>query len=111
MPSGVLFLAAAAAAGSVGLAANSTPYSDGAPPNRYKRDQTVTLEFRSQAGIDQGCQSLFGKPPAGMKTNACFTGQKVIMPNPCDYPETETYAHMLCHELGHANGWPSTHGD
>jgi antirestriction protein ArdC len=33
------------------------------------------------------------------------------MPNPCAFPDSDAYAHLLCHELGHANGWPPTHGD
>jgi hypothetical protein len=106
-----LNLFAAAASLGAALAANSTPYSDGAPPARFQKDVTVTIEMREQAGIDAGCRALFGAPPSGMKTNACYTGAKVIMPNPCTYPETDTYAHMLCHEIGHANGWAPTHGD
>ncbi|MGZ8363994.1 MAG: hypothetical protein ACXW3D_08730 [Caulobacteraceae bacterium] len=92
--------------------ANSTPFSDGLPPSRYRSqaDITTLLEVTNQPGIDKACSALFTPPPPGMKTNACFTGQKIIMPNPCDFPN-ETYAKLLCHEMGHVNGWPSTHGD
>jgi hypothetical protein len=101
------FLAAAA----VAVAPNSTLYSDAKPPIRHQRDATVVLQVADQAEIERICQPLFGTPPAGMKTDACQTGDRVVLPNPCLYPPTETYAHMLCHELGHANGWPRTHGD
>lgn len=107
MPIIHLLLAAATAT----VTANATPYNDGAPPQRFRDDVTVSIDIRDQAGIDSECHAMFGAPPPGMKTNACYTGKKVIMPNPCSFPKTDTYAHMLCHELGHANGWPSTHGD
>ena len=101
----VAILAAAAA-----LLPGAGAFSDGRPPERFQGDATVQLEVTDQAGVDRVCQPLFGKPPAGAKTVACQTGRRVIAPNPCLYP-TETYAQMLCHELGHANGWASTHGD
>jgi hypothetical protein len=103
----LLFAAAAAAA----LAPNSTPFTDARPPARFQREAITTLQISDQAGINLTCQALFGAPPAGMKTDACFTGERMVMPNPCSFPQTESYARMLCHELGHVNGWPSTHGD
>ncbi len=87
-----------------------TPFSDSRPPERLQGDATTVVQFTHQAGIDASCQSLFGAPPPGMKTNACFTGKKIIMPNPCAFPDSDPYAHMLCHELGHVNGWPPNHG-
>jgi hypothetical protein len=99
------------ASASLLLPARSTPFSDARPPAVFQRDATVTLEFARQSKIDAGCQALFGKPPAGMRTNACATGRRLIMPNPCSFPDSDTYAHLLCHELGHANGWPPTHGE
>jgi hypothetical protein len=99
------------AATSVALAPNSTTVSDARPPERFLADKTVTVQFTDQSGIDKVCHPRFGTPPAGMKTNACATGSRVVVPNPCDFAQTERYAHLLCHELGHMNGWPSTHGD
>ena len=89
-------------------AASTTMFSDDRPPDRYRADAAFTIELRDQSGIDRTCHPLFGVPPKGMKTDACSTQGRVIMPNPCDY-STETYARMLCHELGHINGWPLTH--
>jgi hypothetical protein len=104
----VLSIAAVVAAAAV--VAKPGLYNDGTPPKRFRHDATITVQLTDQPGINRDCQALFGKPPPGSKTNACYTGTKAIMPNPCDYPATDAYAHMLCHELGHANGWPSTHG-
>jgi hypothetical protein len=43
-------------------------------------------------------------------TYACYDPgkRKMIMPNPCSYPEAKTvgtYAHLACHEKAHRNGW------
>ena len=86
-----------------------TPFSNGRPPARFQGHATVTLEITDQAGIDRICHPLFGRPPANMKTDGCQTGDRVVLPNPCDFPETDRYAAMLCHELGHANGWSRNH--
>jgi hypothetical protein len=93
------------------LAPHSTPFSDGRPPAVFQHGATFTLEVAGQEQIDDTCHPLFGDPPKGMRTMACDTGQKVLMPNPCSFPDSDRYAHLLCHELGHVNGWPPTHGD
>ena len=86
-------------------------FSDATPPARFRGDASVSLQFRDQPGINRECQPLFGTPPTGMKTDACEMDGRIIAPNPCDYPSSDAYAHLLCHELAHANGWPRTHGD
>jgi hypothetical protein len=88
-----------------------TPYSDARPPAALQQNRTVTVEFTGQQRINSVCNSLFGAPPAGMKTNACATGQRLVLPNPCTFGPNDRYAALLCHELGHANGWPPPHGD
>ena len=95
------------------VAAPSAPalFSDAKPPARFQGPTTVVLQVTDQAGIDRVCHPLFGKPPAGMKTDACHTGEKVVLPNPCTFPQSDGYARMLCHELGHANGWSANHED
>jgi hypothetical protein len=58
-----------------------------------------------------------GVAQKGWRILACeFTGKNntpiIIMPNPCRYPEAKdenSYAHLMCHEFGHANGWNSDH--
>jgi hypothetical protein len=77
---------------------------------RFQHNATVILTTADQDGINRACLPDFGAAPEGMKTDACEIGGKVIAPNPCSYPETDSYAHLLCHEIGHANGWPATHG-
>ena len=84
-------------------------FSDARPPARFQGPATVTLQVTDQAGIDRVCHPLFGKPPAGMKTDACQFEDRVVLPDPCTFPESDRYAAILCHELGHANGWSSLH--
>jgi hypothetical protein len=107
MPLALPLLAVAA----ITLAPNSTTISDARPPQRFHDDRTVTVQFTDQTGINRVCHPRFGAPPAGMKTNACATGKRVVAPNPCEFDQSDAYAHLLCHELGHMNGWPATHGD
>lgn len=104
---------AVAAAAAINAASASAPslYSDRTPPVRFQGDATVSLELSDQQGIDRRCHPRFGAPPAGMKTDACEMDGRVVAPNPCTYPDSDAYAHLLCHELGHVNGWPRTHGD
>ena len=43
-----------------------------------------------------------------MTVLACEKNKKLILPNPCLYPEekdVDSYAHLLCHEKAHVNGW------
>ena len=84
-------------------------FSDAEPPARFQGPTTVILQVTDQRGIDRICHPLFGKPPEGMRTDACQTGERVVMPDPCTFPKTDRYAAILCHELGHANGWSSRH--
>jgi hypothetical protein len=89
----------------------SALFSDAAPPQRYREATSFTLVIADQNRIERTCQPLFGKPGDGQKTLGCTVGKTVTLPNPCDFPETDTYARMVCHELGHINGWPATHDE
>jgi hypothetical protein len=86
-------------------------YSNERPPERFQGNATIVLTTADQTGVDQACLAQFGPAPEGMKTDACETGGRIFAPNPCSFPETDLYARILCHEIGHANGWPATHGD
>lgn len=106
---GLALLAGTSAAAPV-LPDHSTPYSDGTPPTRFQGDNYAVILFVSDSGIDKIC----GKAPSGMKTLACTDMAKKIavmtLPNPCAI-QFDYYAHLVCHELGHVNGWPAMHGD
>jgi hypothetical protein len=90
---------------------NATWYNTGSPPIRYQKDVTVTIHFQSPEKIDrdsQGPRSVCGSAVFAY-TNA--NNKTMHMPNPCTYPQTDAYARLMCHEMGHVNGWPGYHGD
>lgn len=88
--------------------------SNGWPPTKYAGDITVPVLFASNvseaciaAGLKdygpayeiQGCtlSTADGKPI------------KIIVSNPCRASPQGSYGRIVCHEIGHANGWPADH--
>ena len=87
---------------------NATYYSDKLPPQRFRSNGRVLVRFADQRTIDREC----GKAPCNMVTLGCLQSSVImILPNPCSYGPDDDYAVLVCHELGHLNGWPATHGD
>jgi len=88
-------------------APNSTYYSNGAPPERFRHGPQITLKIQfGREAIDKLC----GKPPCNMFFAACTRGDQMALPDPFT-TDPAVFAHVLQHELGHVNGWPATHGD
>jgi hypothetical protein len=75
---------------------------DGPPPERFKGNNTLILTFHSD--LKEAC----GEPPKGKRFLGCARGNRVAMPNPCGIPN-EQFARIMCHELGHVNGWTADH--
>lgn len=108
----MLYVAALALA----LAACGEPSSpsgeiaSGKPPMRFRGDVTALVVFSSNIADD--CREAGLKPVEGVKVEACsIIGGKqpvLILPNPCK--QSGKVAVTGCHEIGHANGWPPTHG-
>jgi hypothetical protein len=93
---------------------NSTYLTTAMPPVRYRGDATITIEFLGLDDVNKYCASgskKIMKPVCGYRFYGCQHGNKLYMPHPCVYPETNPYTRLLCHEIGHHNGWPGTHGD
>jgi hypothetical protein len=46
-----------------------------------------------------------------LPSEACSFGppNEIYMPNPCSFPPSDDYARLMCHEIGHLNGWPDNH--
>lgn len=80
------------------------------PPIQYRGDATATVEFIDPEAVPALCSAL-GAPPLRLPRYAlaCTVGTTIIMPNPCAWPNRSDYRDMLCHELGHKNGWPADH--
>lgn len=89
---------------------------DGMPPIRFRGDAGIPkvqfakgLQVSSLCKIDlltgQEVMACTFLAPDTMKPN------RMVLPNPCQ-PQFrgERFAELACHELGHANGWPATHG-
>lgn len=91
------------------VAANSTYYTNGAPPERYRGDTKVVFQFDSRDEVHAICAAVALPVPCGSRYGACVIGNVVHVPNPCS--EVSEYAATLCHELAHVNGWPASHGD
>jgi hypothetical protein len=86
--------------------------NDALPPVKYQGNTAAIVVTIDNPNSKNTC----GVAPEGYVTLACAFKKKgapiVLMPNPCRYPEAAdelSYAHLLCHELGHVNGWNSTH--
>ena len=91
--------------------APSGEVASGMPPARFRGAAEFQLKASADVGLD--CKKAGLKPVDGTKTEACAViggpVPVVIISNPCKSPGH--YARTLCHELGHVNGWPATHGE
>jgi hypothetical protein len=77
-------------------------YSTAAPPERYRRNASFRITIMDEAAIGGACGD------SGFIACEISGQRRVIISNPCLFDGE--YAHRLCHELGHVNGWPRMHG-
>lgn len=69
------------------------------PPERFRADGGYLLVTASAEVIAEVCNN-----PAA---RFCAVGQTIYAPNPCAWGDA--YAKGICHEAGHAQGWPADH--
>lgn len=74
------------------------------PPKQYRGDATLKVDFTRHASTL--CSIVKAEP--GSIACAGIGSDWAIMPNPCGW--SDPYARMMCHEIGHANGWGAEHG-
>lgn len=76
------------------------------PPMEFQGNNSASIEFMSAESVNSYCRMLMGpsQPPENMVVLGCTIRNSVVMPNPCSHAE-ESYAALMCHELGHVNGW------
>lgn len=80
---------------------------DGRPPDRFQAPTRTKLQ--TVVDVQASCARHHRHPlPDGAVIFACTYRGVVTMPNPCDFP-AERFAALLCHELGHVNGWSGNH--
>jgi hypothetical protein len=82
----------------------------GMPPVRFQGNNAAVTVFTDRAGIEEYC----GKAQPGYVIVACRREHEngtsfIFMPNPCVIGDKEIYSRVMCHELGHANGWTGEH--
>lgn len=94
-----------AAAALAAAAPQTTSLVDsGYPPVAYQGDTFGIVFFVDDAA------SLCGVPPPGYRILGCHKDGTIVMPNPCKEEYVgEAYAKLMCHEMGHRNGWPGDH--
>lgn len=96
------------------LAPNSTLWTAEYPPIRYQANATVTISTDTPAGVRARCKAAGLVEPEGWSIAACriHTGAdwRIILPRP-DLVDAETFKRLFTHEVGHALGWPGTHGE
>jgi len=87
-----------------------TPNDDDWPPVRYRGNVGAYVHFTTQFVITAKCDAGDPDPP-DLYTVACAWGppNELYLPNPCWFPKTDSYARIVCHEMGHLNGWPDNH--
>jgi hypothetical protein len=75
------------------------------PPQTLRGDVATRVSFVTDV---EGLCALFGVEASAPGTSvvACTSaGGEIVVSNPCSWASWDAYARLLCHELGHANGW------
>lgn len=80
------------------------------PPERYRNDVEAAPTFYvAQDRLERLCG--WTPPRPGVVLLGCERGGMIFLPNPCwdvRYSR-EKFAELVCHEMGHANGWSGKH--
>jgi hypothetical protein len=98
-----------------GVLRDSSSFSEIIPPERFQGDGGAVVIFGGMATVRKLCAGV--KLDDGATAPLACSGVNdkgtpiIVAPNPCLAAQSDLYAAILCHELGHLNGWPSTHGD
>lgn len=72
------------------------------PPLQYQGNARSVIEVIEPEKIEGEC---FAGGPGALACTKMYPGRPtIVMPNPCAFP-FDSYAVMLCHEVGHVNGW------
>lgn len=89
--------------------------NDSLPPVNYQNNAQPTVVITVD---DTNTKENCGVAPKGWRILACEFSEKkvpiIIAPNPCTFPEAadeNSYAHLMCHEFGHVNGWNADHNN
>ena len=82
-----------------------------APGADYRKSKALRVEFLSPSKVGMRCASrgatAYGRPT--LNGMGCSNTVMMTVMNPCDLKDAGWYADLLCHEMGHSNGWPANH--
>lgn len=86
--------------------ASSSLWDDGYPPQQYQSDGNTDVSFVSD--VETLCNI---KVPSGYTLEACeLPSGHLVLPNPCGSAyHGQSFARLVCHELGHFHGWAINH--
>jgi hypothetical protein len=70
------------------------------PPQRFQGNTAAAVVFTDERTVQRMC-------PHVRMAVGCTVGRTIYVPNPCRWGDA--YATLLCHELGHVNGWSTHH--
>ena len=74
------------------------------PPPEYRNPGRALVEFVPREEITADCQD-FGVT-GETRLDACARPGEMILPDACTWPVRESYAELVCHEVGHGvNRW------
>ena len=73
------------------------------PPEEGRVDNQARVFFLHPIVVNRLCNEATGS--SGTIACASIGGPWMIVPNPCVFADRELYAAILCHELGHINGF------
>lgn len=93
-------------------APNSSLYNSGPPPVRFQGDGAAVVAFVHPSRINETCGTdPMPKPYIRIACAGSKNGTPaIVLPNPCLFTN-EAFALVACHELGHINRWPASHGN
>jgi hypothetical protein len=78
------------------------------PPVSRRSDVRVVVEFLAPDAIASACagaEVAEGTWGEALGCTVMWPGRPtIVLPNPCSFP-WDDYAALVCHEVGHVNGW------
>lgn len=80
------------------------------PPSHLRFDNAAPVIFADPVTVDLRCGGDADNTNGRILACVYRRNSLMIVPNPCAHTE-ESYARLMCHELGHVNGWPGNHPD
>jgi hypothetical protein len=92
----------------IALSGSTLITADLCVPPQYTQDVTALIHFTDQKGIAEHCGVPNDPSLVFVGCTNEINGREMWIGNPCRYKEANnpnSYAHTMCHEIAHMNGW------